>query len=877
MKSFRKRIISTAVATMITISSVCTGVGVVSAETPEIQVQESIKGFENQKAKLNLSKVTDYVSGMTNADGGVMEIVDYNEKTQWAYAINGQAGCLTAISMEDMKVGSSLKGNDIDIKALIETEDFTYGDMTSVSVSPDGSSLAVAIQAEDYTADGRVAVFNCKEDGTLELKYSSKTGVQPDMVTYTPDGSKLITANEGEPRLGYGDGIVDPMGTVTVVNAETGESKNADFTVFDSEEVRKSLADKGVVIKKDTAPSVDFEPEYVATTDKTAYVSLQEANAIAVLDLEDVVIKAVYPVGFEDYSKYAVDIDKKDEKYSPKTYESLRGVRMPDGITLATIDGIDYLITANEGDSREWGTDTDGEYLNEDERNFGKGKTSPTGKITPENSGITGKVVFLDISDYDGLDSEKDYIFGGRTFTMFKITEDGLEEVFTSGDDFERLTAQYIPEHFNCSNDDISIDDRSGKKGPEPESVVVGVIDNKTYAFVGLERIGGVMVYDITDTTNVSYVNYINSRDYSADIMGDDSPEGLHFVPATGSPNGKNLLFVACEVSGTVAVYDVSVANEVEDTSTTTEPTTATTTTPTTVTETTTEPSSETTVTETKIEPTTVTTEPTTATTAPQPTTKPAVKVTSVKINYTSKVLNRGSKFTLKATVSPSNATNKTVKWTTTNSKIATVTQTGIVTAKAKGTAYIRATANDGSKKYAQCKVTVKQPVTAVKLNATAKTLNRGSKTTLKATVYPSSASVRTVSWKSLNTRVATVTSKGVVTAKSKGATYVRATALDGSRKYAQCKITVKQPVTAVKLNATSMSLKEGSKFTLKATVYPTNANVKTVTWKSTNTKVATVTSTGGVTAKTRGTAYVRATAKDGSKKYAQCVIYIKK
>ena len=102
MKSFRKRIISTAVATMITISSVCTGVGVVSAETPEIQVQESIKGFENQKAKLNLSKVTDYVSGMTNADGGVMEIVDYNEKTQWAYAINGQAGCLTAISMEDM-------------------------------------------------------------------------------------------------------------------------------------------------------------------------------------------------------------------------------------------------------------------------------------------------------------------------------------------------------------------------------------------------------------------------------------------------------------------------------------------------------------------------------------------------------------------------------------------------------------------------------------------------------------------------------------------------------------------------------------------------------------------------------------------------------
>lgn len=366
------------------------------------------------------------------------------------------------------------------------------------------------------------------------------------------DGSKILTANEGEPRQVYSDGAVDPMGSVTVINAATGESENVDFTSFDSKETRVALVNGGVVLKKDTAPSVDLEPEYIAATNSTAYISLQEANAVAVLSLDTNTYKGVYSVGFEDYSKYAVDIDKKDEKYAPKTYDSLRGIRMPDGISLVTIDGTDYLLTANEGDSREWG-----EYLNEDERNFGKGKTSPTGKITDENSGIFGKVVFFDSSNYDGLDTDKDYLFGGRSFTLLRVTDSGLEEVFTSGNDFESLTAQYIPSNFNCSNDDITIDDRSGKKGSEAESVTVGKVNGKTYAFIALERIGGIMVYDITDPANVKYVNYINSLDFSEDIAGDDSPEGLCFISSDENKAGKSMLLAACEVSGTVAVYDL--------------------------------------------------------------------------------------------------------------------------------------------------------------------------------------------------------------------------------------------------------------------------------------------------------------------------------
>lgn len=192
-----------------------------------------------------------------------------------------------------------------------------------------------------------------------------------------------------------------------------------------------------------------------------------------------------------------------------------------------------YLLTANEGDSREWGN-----YLNEVEV-----------KINGE------KVVTLDTADYDGLNPEATYLFGGRSFSIYNA--ETMEQVYDNGSDFEEKTAKYLPEYFNCSNDKISMDNRSGKKGPEPESVVAGTVGNKSYAFVGLERIGGVMVYDITDPAKAVFVNYINSRDFSDKIAGDVSPEGLVFVSAAQSFSGNAELLVANEVSGTVAIYEL--------------------------------------------------------------------------------------------------------------------------------------------------------------------------------------------------------------------------------------------------------------------------------------------------------------------------------
>ena len=534
-------------------------------------------GYENGTAALNLTQIARYSAGQYNVDGGVMEIVAYNQATEWAYAINGQSGKLAAIPLAGLTAGAhveALTGTEIDVKALVEAEDstFQYGDMTSVAISPDSTTLAAALQAQGSNDAGRVALFTCEEDGSLTLEALVETGAQPDMVTFAGDGV-VLTADEGEPREGYGENIADPKGSVTVVDVEAQESTVVDFSAFDSQ--RDQLAEDGIVLKKGSAPSVDLEPEYIAVSGGKAYVTLQENNAIAVLDIESQAFEGVYSAGFEDHSTTAIDLDKKDDAYDPQTYESLLGIRMPDGIAAFTVEGTTYLVTANEGDAREWGDeDLDTFYLSEDERDFGEeGVTSPTGAITAENSGLEGKVVFFKTEDFDGLDPEKDYVFGGRSFTVFQATENGLEEVFTSGDDFEALTAQYVPEYFNASNDNAVLDDRSGKKGPEAESVTVGTVDGKTYAFVALERTGGVMAYDVTDPEAITFVNYVNTRDFGTTVEGseeyedgeldkwvtggDVAPEGLLFLDAASSPNGEPLLLAACEVSGTVAVYQL--------------------------------------------------------------------------------------------------------------------------------------------------------------------------------------------------------------------------------------------------------------------------------------------------------------------------------
>ncbi len=248
----------------------------------------------------------------------------------------------------------------------------------------------------------------------------------------------------------------------------------------------------------------------------------------------------------------------------------------------------------------------------------------------------------------------------------------------------------------------------------------------------------------------------------------------------------------------------------------------------------------------------------------------PTVNATSVKLSKTSVSLVKGKTTTIKATVTPSNATNKKVTWTTSNSKVATVSN-GKITAKSAGTATITAKTSNGKK--ATCKVTVKNVTVnakSVKLSKTSVTLGKGKSTTIKATVSPSNTTNKKITWTTSNKKVATV-SNGKITAKGVGTATITAKTANGKK--ATCKVTVRNLPTKVKLNRTSASLKKGKTVTLKATVTPGKNVISTVTWSTSNSRVATV-KNGKVTAKAKGTATI--TVKTTNGKTARCKITVK-
>ena len=260
--------------------------------------------------------------------------------------------------------------------------------------------------------------------------------------------------------------------------------------------------------------------------------------------------------------------------------------------------------------------------------------------------------------------------------------------------------------------------------------------------------------------------------------------------------------------------------------------------------------------------------------------TNPVVKVSRITLSKTSYRYNRSSsngRLRLISTVYPTNASNKAVKWTTSNNKIATVDSSGMVTLKSKGMVYITATSKDGSNKSARCKINVVQKVTNVKLNKTNLHFSKKSKCKLKVTLSPVGVSSKSVSWKSSNKKVATVSKKGIVKAKKKGYCTITVTAKDGSKKSAKCLVVVGTKVKGIKLNKAKISITKDKSYSLKATVTNKNAVYKSVSWSTTNSKVATVNSKGVVKGINKGSCYIKVTAKDGSKESAKCKVTVVK
>ncbi len=490
-----------------------------------------------------LTHLGSYATGYSDQDGGVAEIVSYNADNEKFYVVNGKEKMLDIVSISGLSADGENQSmtleKRVDVSNMIDG--FAFGDITSVAVDTIHDRIAVAVQAEDDQATGAILLLNY--DGTYAAHYTA--GVQPDMITFSPDGRYVLTADEGEPREGYDD-AADPKGSVTIVDlsAENPAAKTVTFDAWDAK--RSDLIASHVLLKSGLNPSADFEPEYIAVSSDSsaAYVALQEANAIAVLDLAKGEFTAINSLGFKDHRVAGNEIDAvKDKKINIK-WENLMGVYMPDGISAYEANGKTYLLTANEGDASEWG-----EYTNMTE---------------VEISGETVEV--LDKTKLEGLPSVADqvnFVLGGRSFSIFEVTDSGLKQVFDSGSDFEKITATAYPNAFNASNKNNKLDSRSDAKGPEPESITVAKAGSKTYACIGLERIGGIMLYDITNPAEPFFCDYINSRDFTVDFpkdgtdpaQGDVSVEGLCAVPAANSPTGYPLLLAANEVSGTVAVY----------------------------------------------------------------------------------------------------------------------------------------------------------------------------------------------------------------------------------------------------------------------------------------------------------------------------------
>lgn len=253
------------------------------------------------------------------------------------------------------------------------------------------------------------------------------------------------------------------------------------------------------------------------------------------------------------------------------------------------------------------------------------------------------------------------------------------------------------------------------------------------------------------------------------------------------------------------------------------------------------------------------------------------ILVTKITISKVGLTRYTDTTLALTATVSPATATNKDVIWTTNKIDIATVDESGLVTFIAPGKVTIKATAADGSKKSASVTFTVKQLVANLSLNYSEFELIRTKKLTLKATAMPVNATLKTVTWSSSDKTIATVSSKGVVTAKKAGEVTITAKAKDGSAETATCTITV-IPIyeTSVKLSKTSLKLEQGKSATLKATLTPKVNDYKTVVWASSDPEIATVDSKGKVVAKSRGTCTITATTK-GKELVATCAVTVDK
>ncbi len=521
-------------------------------------------------AQINAQFLGRYSIGTYNQDGGVAEISAYDPSSKRMFVTNGPDNSLRIVNLAN-------PASPVQISSISMAP---YGsDITSVACNKKGIIAAAILDSNGKTNASSIVFMDINGNFISKVK----VGANADNVVFTPNGNRVLVANEGEPNNGY---TIDPEGSVSIINVSGGFAgltqanvQTAGFTAFNSPAVIDSkikitgrIQSGGSFLRNSTVAE-DLEPEYITVSDDnlTAWVTCQENNAIAVVNINSATVTSLLPLGFKNYNLTGNGFDPSDRSLNNTTAQAaianwpVFGMYQPDAISSYNVGNQTFLVTANEGDARaDWGAANNEEVrLGATSYVLDTVKFGGVSNVTALRAlGALGRLNVTNRYGDFNSDGKIDSIFtfGSRSFSIWNGTTGAL--VWDSKDDFEQRTLAMFPSNFNAGHNTNALDDRSDNKGPEPESVTIGKILDSTYAFVGLERIGGIMVYNITNPNNPYFVQYINTRNFSQtpglNSGGDLGPEGIVFVPRNESPNGKDLILLSNEVSGTVAIFQVN-------------------------------------------------------------------------------------------------------------------------------------------------------------------------------------------------------------------------------------------------------------------------------------------------------------------------------
>ena len=420
--------------------------------------------------------------------------------------------------------------------------------------------VAVAVEGPTKQDLGQVQFFDA---ATGQPSGAAVTvGALPDMLVFTPDGAKILVANEGE--ADEATGLINPEGSVSVIDVASRTATTASFTPFNGQKAALQAAGVRLSDVNGISLAQDVEPEFIAVSadGATAYVTLQENNAIAVVDVAAATVTSIVPLGEKDHSLPGNEFDASNQDGIDGNFQNwpTLGYYMPDALTTFTVNGVEYIATANEGDGRDdfpgFEDETRGNSMEADFTLDTEDPTPDTGLYTSaqlNDNALLGRLKMVtspyDIArgdtDGDG-DVDQLYSFGARSFTIWDTAGN---VVFDSGDALERAMLA----------NGLWQDGRSDDKGPEPEAIVFGEVRGTPYLFVGLERTNAICVFDVTDPTNATLADVI-------DIPGETGlaafgPEGLKFIPPSESPLGPvATLAVTSEVGGVLSLFALNCA-----------------------------------------------------------------------------------------------------------------------------------------------------------------------------------------------------------------------------------------------------------------------------------------------------------------------------